>query len=119
MAIVAIVLFIIMYFWNGKPVNAVASHILVKTKDEADSLKKEIDGDKVKFAALAKEKSLCPSGKQGGGSLGRFVQGQMVPPFDRVVFDPENEIGVVYGPVETQFGWHLIVISERHGVSKN
>ena len=67
--------------------------------------------DEADFAALAAEHSQCPSGKQGG-DLGQFSQGQMVPEFDQVVFN--EEIGTVHGPVQTQFGYHLIEITSRN-----
>ena len=40
----------------------------------------------------------------------------MVPPFDKVVFDPNTKVKTVLGPVQTQFGWHLIYIEDRKGV---
>ena len=101
-----------------------ASHILIKTDDKKDSdaAKKEIDalhaqvkdltGDalKTKFGELAKEKSDCPS-KEKGGDLGAFGHGQMVPEFDKAAF--EQEIGKIYAPVKTSFGWHLILVTEK------
>ncbi len=89
---------------------AVASHILVKTEDQANELKQQIEGG-ASFADLAKEHSSCPSGK-GGGSLGEFTQGQMVPEFDRVVFG-DLAVGAVSEPVKTQFGYHLILVDKR------
>ena len=62
------------------------------------------------FAELAEKFSECPSGKNGG-DLGEFSPGQMVKEFDDVVFSAE--IGQVHGPVETQFGFHLIEITSR------
>jgi peptidyl-prolyl cis-trans isomerase C len=83
---------------------ASACHILVKTREEAEKLKAQIDkgGD---FAKLAKKHSLCPSGKKGG-DLGEFKPGQMVKAFDNVVF--KKPLLEVHGPVKTQFGFHLI-----------
>ena len=46
-----------------------------------------------------------------GGDLGYFPRGQMVPEFDTVVFS--DEVGVVHGPVKTQFGYHLLEITSR------
>jgi peptidyl-prolyl cis-trans isomerase C len=88
---------------------AAARHILVESKQECDDLKTQIDagGD---FADLAAEHSLCPSGEEGG-ALGEFSPGQMVPEFDRVVFSAP--IGVVQGPLRTQFGWHLVEVTKR------
>ena len=107
-----------------QPEKVRASHILVKTDggktDEA--AKKEIDelhaqlkavpeGDLAKaFADLAKEKSDCPS-KARGGDLGQFGHGQMVPEFDKAAF--EQEIGKLYDPVKTSFGWHLVLVTEK------
>jgi len=59
---------------------------------------------------MAKKHSLCPSGKQGG-ALGEFYPGQMVAEFDQVVFS--EDVGKVHGPVQTQFGFHLIEITSR------
>jgi len=63
------------------------------------------------FADLAAQHSKCPSGKQSGGELGEFSPGQMVKEFDTVVFN--DEVGKVHGPVQTQFGYHLIEITAR------
>lgn len=90
--------------------SATARHILVKTENEANNLKQEIEGG-ADFADLAKKHSQCPSGKQGG-SLGTFRKGQMVPEFDRVVFS-DLPVGEVSEPVKTQFGYHLIEVQNR------
>ncbi len=86
-----------------------ARHILVDSKENCDALKTKIDGG-ADFAALAREHSRCPSGKEGG-DLGEFSPGQMVPEFDEVVFSAE--IGKTHGPVKTDFGYHLIEITSR------
>jgi peptidyl-prolyl cis-trans isomerase C len=89
--------------------NAAARHILVDSEDLCNELKAKIEGGE-DFAALAQEHSSCPSGKNGG-NLGTFGPGQMVPEFDKVVFSaPVNE---VQGPVKTQFGYHLLEVTER------
>jgi peptidyl-prolyl cis-trans isomerase C len=88
---------------------ATARHILVKTQEQCNDIKNQIlNGSD--FAEMAKKHSQCPSGKQGG-ALGEFYPGQMVPEFDKVVFS--EEIGTVHGPVQTQFGFHLIDITSR------
>ena len=46
-----------------------------------------------------------------GGDLGEFGPGQMVKEFDEVVFN--REVGVVHGPVKTQFGYHLLENTSR------
>ncbi len=88
---------------------ASARHILVSTEDACSQLKTEIAGG-ADFAALAKQHSQCPSGKRGG-ELGQFGPGQMVKEFDQVVFSAP--IGQVQGPVKTQFGYHLIEVTQR------
>jgi len=93
---------------------ATASHILIKGGAEAanklEDLKVQIDNSPTQFAQVAAEYSECPSARQGG-SLGEFGPGQMVKEFDQVVFN--EPVGVVHGPVKTQFGYHLIYISDR------
>ena len=93
-----------------KMATASARHILVNDEALCNDLKEKINAKEITFEEAAKEHSLCPSGGRGG-ELGRFGQGQMVPEFDRVVFN--DEVGVVHGPVQTQFGYHLIEITSR------
>ncbi len=88
---------------------ATARHILVNTQEECEDIKKQIETG-ADFSGLAKECSKCPSGQQGG-DLGEFTPGQMVKEFDQVVFTEET--GKVHGPVQTQFGFHLIEIINR------
>ena len=85
-----------------------ANHILVETEEEAAALVAELEGG-ADFEALAKEKSTGPSGPSGG-ALGWFGEGQMVAPFEQAVM--ELEVGAVSGPVQTQFGWHVIKLNE-------
>ncbi|MGM0983337.1 MAG: peptidylprolyl isomerase [Pseudomonadota bacterium] len=89
---------------------ASARHILVDSEAKCNELKSEIEGGR-DFAEVAREHSSCPSGKQGG-ELGTFGPGQMVPEFDKVVF--EGDVGKVHGPVKTQFGYHLLEITDRN-----
>ncbi len=86
-----------------------ARHILVPTEEQALELKQQI-ADGADFAELAREHSHCPSGRTGGG-LGEFGPGRMVREFDDVCFN--EAVGVVHGPVQTQFGYHLIEITDR------
>jgi len=85
-----------------------ASHILVKTEDEAKEIKKLLD-EGADFAELAKEKSTGPSGPNGG-SLGWFGKGMMVKPFEDAVVAMKD--GEISDPVETQFGWHVLILNE-------
>jgi peptidyl-prolyl cis-trans isomerase C len=88
---------------------ASARHILVSTAQECEDLKTQIAGG-ADFADVARQHSQCPSGRSGG-ELGQFGRGQMVPEFDEVVFSAT--VGEVQGPVRTQFGYHLIEVTER------
>jgi peptidyl-prolyl cis-trans isomerase C len=88
---------------------ASARHILVPTAEQAEDLKKQIEAG-ADFADLAREHSTCPSGARGG-DLGEFSPGQMVREFNDVCFN--EEVGVVHGPVKTQFGHHLIEVTKR------
>ncbi|MEM1375180.1 MAG: peptidylprolyl isomerase [Pseudomonadota bacterium] len=85
-----------------------ASHILVETEEEAQSLIEQLEGG-AEFAALAQEFSTGPSGPRGG-ELGWFGQGMMVPPFEAAVM--ELEVGGVSPPIETQFGWHVVTLND-------
>lgn len=89
---------------------ASARHILVNDEAFCQELKTKIISNEITFEEAARDHSLCPSGIKGG-ELGSFSQGQMVPEFDKVVFN--DEVGVVHGPVKTQFGYHLLEITER------
>jgi peptidyl-prolyl cis-trans isomerase C len=88
---------------------AAARHILVASEAACTDLKEQI-AQGADFAALAQEHSQCPSGAQGG-ELGTFGPGQMVREFDEVVFSAP--VGEVQGPVQTQFGFHLVEVTSR------
>lgn len=88
---------------------ASARHILVPDEAACQDLKSQIEGG-ADFADLAKEHSQCPSGARGG-DLGTFSKGQMVPEFDTVVFN--DALNTVHGPVKTQFGYHLLEVTDR------
>lgn len=93
---------------NSPEVEWNASHILVKTEDEAKALVTALEGG-ADFAELAKEKSTGPSGPNGG-SLGWFQSGMMVPEFETAVSTMRVE--GISAPVQTQFGWHVIRLNE-------
>ena len=84
-----------------------ASHILVKTEDQANDILKRINGGE-DFADVAKRFSKCPSGSKGG-DLGWFGKGMMVPEFEKAAF--ETAEGNIVGPVKTQFGYHIIKVT--------
>ena len=84
-----------------------ASHILVKTEEEAKKIMDKIK-EGASFEDMARVVSMCPSGKQGG-SLGWFERGQMVPEFDDACFSGEKGDMKI---IKTQFGWHIIKIND-------
>lgn len=90
-----------------------AAHILVKTKEEADAIAKQL-ADGADFGALAEEKSTDNSGPNKG-DLGWFQPEQMVAPFAEAVKALEK--GQVSQPVETQFGWHVIKLNDMREVT--
>jgi len=104
-----------------QPEQVGASHILIKVEPNADESQKakareELEGIRRKldegqdFSALAKEFSHCPSSAKGG-DLGYFGRGQMVKPFEDTAFSlPPDEVSDI---VETDFGYHLIKITEK------
>jgi peptidyl-prolyl cis-trans isomerase C len=103
-----------------------ASHILLgvdqkatadekKTaREKAEKLRKELVGG-ADFAALAKANSTCPSSQQGG-DLGFFGKGQMVPAFEKTAFALKP--GEISDVVETQFGYHIIKLTEKKAAEK-
>ncbi len=85
-----------------------ASHILVETVEEAQTIIEELNGG-ADFAEVARAKSTGPSGANGG-ALGWFSAGMMVQAFQDAVEGLED--GAISEPVETQFGWHVIKRNE-------
>jgi peptidyl-prolyl cis-trans isomerase C len=94
------------------PVNEVkARHILVKTREEAVEIIKQLDGG-AKFEELANQHTTDPSGKTTGGDLGYFGPGQMVPEFEAAAF--ALDIGAyTKEPVQSQFGFHVIKVEDK------
>lgn len=86
-----------------------ASHILVDTKEEAEEIKKQLD-EGANFEDLAKEKSTCPSGTEGG-DLDYFTYNDMISEFSEVAFN--MEIGKISEPVQSSFGWHIIKVTDK------
>lgn len=93
----------------NKSETASAKHILVDTEEKASELFNKINEGAVSFEDAAAEHSTCPS-KDAGGNLGSFPRGQMVPEFEEAVFNMKQ--GEISGPVQTQFGYHLIKLEE-------
>ncbi len=88
---------------------ASARHILVESETECRDLISKIESGE-DFGQLAAAHSKCPSGRRGG-ELGTFGRGQMVPEFDKVVF--EGDLNKPLGPVKTQFGYHVVEVTSR------
>ena len=85
-----------------------ASHIIVETEEQAQELRAMLD-DGADFAELAREHS-TDGAAEGGGSLGWFGLGAMIPEFEEAV--QTLEIGDYLGPLETRFGWHLVLLND-------
>ena len=99
---------------DNPPVEEVsARHILVETEEDARGLIAELN-DGADFAELAAEHSVGPSGAQGG-DLGYFQERQMVAPFGEVAFSLQPG-EFTQEPVETEFGWHVILSEDRRMV---
>lgn len=92
-----------------------ASHILVKTMEEAEGLHKQLLGSPEKFEELASAHSTCPSAAKGG-DLGWFGRGKMVPEFEQVAFSLET--GAMSAPVQTRFGVHIIRVDEKTEITQ-
>lgn len=80
------------------------AHILVKTEKEANIISERLKKGE-KFANIAKEVSLCPSGKRGG-DLGSFSRGKMVKEFEKAAFALQK--GQVSPVTKTKYGYHII-----------
>ncbi|MDQ5768905.1 peptidylprolyl isomerase [Thiothrix subterranea] len=98
---------------SGDKVEYKARHILMKTKEEAEGIIKELE-NKVDFADLAKKSSDGPSSTQGG-DLGWFKASTMVKAFAEAVAKMEPGT-ITKEPVQTEFGWHVIKLEERRDV---
>lgn len=87
-----------------------AAHILVKDKTKAEELMKQLESG-ADFAALAKEHSEDEVTGKKGGELGWFQRDKLIAEVARVAF--EEQLGQPHGPVETRFGFHIILPEER------
>jgi len=89
--------------------SAMAKHILIKTKPEAEKLKARLDKGE-DFGKLARKYSTCPS-KKRDGDLGEIYPGQLVKPIENVIF--KKPLSKVHGPIKSRFGYHLIDVYFR------
>ena len=88
-----------------------ASHILVKDEAEAKQIRARLEQEPQRFADIAREQSTDKTSGAKGGELGKFGQGRMVPEFERAAFALKP--GEISQPVKTQYGWHVIIVTER------
>jgi len=88
-------------------------HVLVKTKAEAEKVRKLLaaDNSDANWAKVAKQYSTDPGSKNSGGMYAGTPQGRMAPEFDKVAFSIKP--GTVSVPVKTQFGWHVIEVTKK------
>jgi peptidyl-prolyl cis-trans isomerase C len=87
-----------------------ASHILVKTEEEAKAIIEQLKGG-ADFATLAKEKSIDKGSGQNGGDLNWFTKETMVKEFSDAAFAMQRgDVSKV--PVKSQFGWHVIKLTD-------
>lgn len=86
-----------------------ASHILLDTEEEALAARERVVSGE-EFPDVARDVSTGPSGPNGG-TLGWFGEGQMVPAFEATVM--ALEVGEISAPVQTQFGWHVVILDDR------
>lgn len=87
-----------------------ASHILVKTEEEAQKVLARLKKGE-KFEAIAKAVSLDTASARNGGDVGFFKKGQMVPEFERAA--ASLKVGDISIPVKTQFGYHIIKVTDK------
>ncbi|HET8608209.1 MAG TPA: SurA N-terminal domain-containing protein [Burkholderiales bacterium] len=103
-----------------QPEEREASHILIavasdasadqkkQAHDKAEQIYQQVKKDPGSFADLAKKYSQDPGSAANGGNLGFFQRGDMVKPFADAVFNPAAKVGDIIGPVQTQYGYHII-----------
>ena len=94
------------------PEQACVRHILFAKdqKQKAEDVKKQLQ-DGGDFAKLAKEYSQDPGSAAKGGDLGCLGKGETVPPFEEAAFAAKE--GEIVGPVKTQFGYHLLEVTDK------
>jgi hypothetical protein len=88
-----------------------AAHILLPTREEAEAARARVTEGEEDFATVARELSTDEGTAANGGNLGWFTREEMVAPFAEAAF--ALEAGAISEPVETEFGWHVIQVTER------
>ncbi|MFE3835873.1 peptidylprolyl isomerase [Pseudogemmobacter sonorensis] len=92
-----------------------AAHILVETEAEAIEIKQSID-EGADFGEVARGASLDPGSAAAGGEMGFFDPARMVKPFQDAVIAAEK--GVVTDPVQSEYGWHVILVHEQREIRR-
>lgn len=115
----ALFISVVFWFWNIRKSDSdgrscVLRHILTEKEEDAKKAKQKIQAGE-EFSEVAKACSLCPSGKEGG-QLGCRSAGSMSEALEKVCFDPAAKVGELLGPIQTQYGFHLVIIDSREGV---
>ena len=90
-----------------------AAHILVKNYELANNIYKSLQKNQYLFTSLAKEYSICPSGKTGG-YIGYFKKGDMVKEFENAIINNKNKDDTILEPVKSCFGWHIILTYNKN-----
>src|SRR6056297_555531 len=91
-----------------------ASHILVESKEKADELYNKLQNG-ASFADLAKNNSIDNRSAENGGKLGFIEKGQFIEKFEKVAFN--LDVGTISEPVETEYGYHIIKVSDKKEAS--
>ena len=90
------------------------SHILVESEEQAKKLKQKLSKGGAKFEDVAKEFSIDENSKNQGGQLDYFIQGQLVPEYEKKAFSMKK--GQISDPVKSPFGWHIIKLEDKRKV---
>jgi peptidyl-prolyl cis-trans isomerase C len=89
-----------------------AAHILVEDEAAANKILDQVKKKPDSFAELAKKLSKDTATAPGGGDLGSFERGRMVPEFEKAAFSLKQP-GEISGVVHSPFGFHIIKLIER------
>lgn len=98
---------------DEKELKAAVEKVMAEKQAEAEKLAKELQADNSKFAQYAKKYSEDPQSAKQGGDLGFFAKDRMVPEFAEAAFKAKPN--TVTGPVKSQFGYHIIFVTDRRG----
>lgn len=98
---------------DEKELKAAVEKVIAEKQAEAEKLAKELQADNSKFAQYAKKYSEDPQSAKQGGDLGFFAKDRMVPEFAEAAFKAKPN--TVTGPVKSQFGYHIIFVTDRRG----